>query len=67
MEGLGKNFAYSLSYVNPGHFSSHHRDGTAANLWLRTNQIHKQLSLGVGAGPIFYYDTVSTTDRENDP
>jgi hypothetical protein len=58
MEGLGEHFAYSLSYVNQGHFIAHHRDGTAANLWLRTNQIHEQLSLGVGAGPIFYYDTV---------
>jgi hypothetical protein len=58
MEGLGENFAYSLSYVNQGHFISHHRDGTAASLWLRTNQMDGQLSLGVGAGPIFYYDTV---------
>lgn len=44
--------------MNQRHFIAHHRDGTAANLWIRTNQIHKQLSLGVGAGPIFYYDTV---------
>jgi hypothetical protein len=58
MEGLGENFAYSLSYVNQGHFISHHRDGTAASLWLRTNQMDGQLSLGVGAGPIFYYDTI---------
>lgn len=58
MEGLGEHFAYSLSYVNQGHFIAHHRDGTAANFWLRTNQIHKQLILGVGVGPIFYYDTI---------
>lgn len=58
MEGLGEHFAYSLSYVNQGHFISHHRDGTAASLWLRTNKINKQLILGVGAGPIFYFDTV---------
>jgi len=57
MEGLGEHFAYSLSYVNQGHFISHHRDGNAANLWLRTNMIDKQLILGIGAGPIFYYDT----------
>ena len=58
MEGLGEHFAYSLSYVNQGHFIAHHRDGTAANLWLRTSTMNRQLSLGVGAGPIFYYDTV---------
>jgi hypothetical protein len=58
MEGLGEHFAYSLSYVNQGHFISHHRDGTAATLWFRTNQMDGQLSLGAGAGPIFYYDTI---------
>ena len=58
MEGLGENFAYTISYVNQGHFISHHRDGTAVALWLRTNQIHRQLTLGVGAGPMFYYDTL---------
>ncbi len=57
MEGLNENFAYSLSYVNQGHFISHHRDGTAAALWFRTNRVHRQLSLGIGAGPMFYYDT----------
>ena len=58
MEGLGEHFAYSLSYVNQGHFISHHRDGTAANLWVRTNAYNRQLSLALGAGPMFYYDTV---------
>ena len=62
MEGFGENFAYSISYVNQGHFISHHRDGTAANLWLRTNQMDGQLSLGVGAGPLFYYDTERSPD-----
>jgi hypothetical protein len=57
MEGLGENFAYTLSYVNQGHFITHHRDGTAAALWFRTNRVHRQLSLGVGAGPMFYFDT----------
>lgn len=62
MEGLGEHFAYSLAYVNQGHFISHHRDGTAANLWLRTSQMDGQLTLGIGAGPIFYYDTVRPPD-----
>jgi hypothetical protein len=58
MEGLGEDFAFSLAYLNQGHFSTHRRDGTAASLWLRTNEFHPQLSLAVGAGPFFYYDTV---------
>lgn len=57
MEGLGDHFAYSLSYLNQGHFISHHRDGNAANLWVRTNLFDRQLSLGLGIGGLFYYDT----------
>ena len=62
MEGLGEHFAYSLSYLNQGHFISHHRDGNAANLWVRTNLLDRQLSLGVGAGGVFYYDTQSSVN-----
>jgi len=62
MEGLGEHFAYSLSYLNQGHFISHHRDANAANLWLRTNLFDKHLSLGVGAGGLFYYDTIRPAD-----
>ena len=62
MEGLGDHFAYSLSYVNQGHFISHHRDGHAANLWVRTNLFDRQLSLGAGVGGIFYYDTIHPAD-----
>lgn len=58
MEGLGEHFAYSMSYVNQGHFTSHHRDGMAANLWVRTNEYNRQLSLALGVGPMFYFDTV---------
>jgi hypothetical protein len=59
MQGLNENLAYSLSYLNQGHFNGHHRDGNAANLWLRTNLLDKKLSLGVGVGGLFYYDTES--------
>ncbi|GFO55029.1 hypothetical protein GMSM_20360 [Geomonas sp. Red276] len=58
MEGLGNHLAYSLSYVNQGHFIEHHRDGYAASLWGRTNLVGKRLSLGVGVGPLFYFDTI---------
>jgi hypothetical protein len=58
MEGLGDHLAYSLSYVNQGHFISHHRDGYAANLWARTNLMEKRLSLGIGVGGLFYFDTI---------
>lgn len=58
MEGLGDHFAYSLSYLNQGHFLAHHRDGNAANIWIRTNLLDKQLSLAAGVGGLYYYNTV---------
>ena len=61
MEGLGEHLAYSLSYLNQGHFTEHHRDAHAANLWLRTNLFDRHLSLGVGGGGLFYYDTSHPT------
>jgi hypothetical protein len=62
MEGLGEHFAYSLAYLNQGHFIAHHRDANAASLWLRSNLFNRHLSLGVGAGGLFYYDTFRPTD-----
>jgi hypothetical protein len=62
MEGLGEHFAYSIAYLNQGHFISHHRDANAASLWARTNLMDKHLSLGIGAGGLFYYDTIKPTD-----
>ena len=62
MEGLGEHFAYSLSYLNQGHFISHHRDANTATFWLRTNLLEKRLSLGLGAGGLFYYDTIKPVD-----
>lgn len=58
MEGLGDHLAYSLAYVNQGHFIEHHRDGYAANLWARTNLLDKRLSLGAGVGGLYYFDTI---------
>jgi hypothetical protein len=58
MEGLGEHLAYSLSYVNQGHFIEHHRDGYSGSLWARTNVLDKHLSLGVGVGGLYYFDTI---------
>jgi hypothetical protein len=62
MEGLGDHLAYSLAYVNQGHFIEHHRDGYAASLWARTNLLDKRLSLGAGVGGLFYFDTIRPAD-----
>lgn len=62
MEGLGEHLAYSLSYVNQGHFFEHHRDAHAATLWFRENLLDRRLSLGIGGGGLFYYDTIRPSD-----
>lgn len=62
MEGLGDHLAYSLAYVNQGHFIEHHRDGYASSLWARANLLDKHLSLGVGLGGLYYFDTISPAD-----
>jgi hypothetical protein len=56
-EGFGEHFAYSITYLNEGHVTNHHRDGHAVQLWLRSNMLDRRLSLSAGIGPFFYYDT----------
>jgi len=47
-----------LTYLNEGHLPDHHRDGVAAQLWLEGAPAASRFSLGVGAGPYRYFDTV---------
>ncbi len=59
-DSLYKNFAWSVSYLNEGHFSDHHRDGAALQLWGRIKPFNGRFFVEGGAGPYFYFDT---TDR----
>jgi len=58
IEGLGENFGLGVSYLNEGHVPGHHRDGTTARLWARTNLLDRKLSLAASLGPYYYYDTL---------
>ena len=58
-EELGEHFSYTVSYLNEGHFPTHHRDGEAAQLRMRTSLLDRRLVLTAGGGPYFYYDTVA--------
>jgi hypothetical protein len=51
-------FAASLAYLNDGHFPGHNRDGVTAEAWLPINLWNDHVTLSVGAGPFYYYDTV---------
>jgi len=66
LERLGDMFGLSIAYLNEGHFSDHHRDGVAGQLWVSRDVLNQQLSISAGIGPYFYCDTTSdATDYMN--
>jgi hypothetical protein len=52
-----ENFAASIAYINEGHLRAHHRDGTAGEAWVRLPLFDDHLSLSLGAGGYYYFDT----------
>ncbi len=64
-QGCGEHLAWSVGYLNEGHVPSHKRDGLDFQGWARLNVINRHLSLGLGAGPYLYWDTV-VGDRSAD-
>ncbi len=68
LEGLGKHFAYSLTYLNEGHLTTQHRDGGAFLIWGRTDFFDQHLALGAGVGPYYYFNTLQagTNSYNND-
>ena len=59
MLNLNKYFDASLSYLNEGHLSNHHRDGDSLQLWTHTDLFDKRISLALGAGPYYFYDSTT--------
>jgi hypothetical protein len=58
---LNKYFDASLSYLNEGHVPDHHRDGDSLQLWTHADLFDSRLSLAIGAGPYYFYDSTSET------
>ncbi|HEV7815751.1 MAG TPA: hypothetical protein VGP06_11715, partial [Janthinobacterium sp.] len=54
---VGNYAALGLSYLNEGHPQGHHRDGIAAQAWLRTPPSAAGFSFGAGLGKYYYFDT----------
>jgi len=48
-------FGLGAAWINEGHLPNHHRDGLGGQLWLGTKVA--RMSLAVGAGPYYYFDT----------
>jgi hypothetical protein len=59
---FGDVLGISAAWINEGHLTGNHRDGPAAQVWLRTNAIDPALTLAAGIGPYAYFDTVPTAN-----
>src|ERR1700691_4824811 len=57
--------ATSLAYLNDGHFPGHHRDGVTGEVWLPVNFFSQHVTISVGGGPFYYYDTVAAANSNN--
>ncbi len=66
MEGFGDgSWAWSITKLNEGHDESHHRDGSAVQIWKRMGLLNgDRLVLAVGIGPQFYCDTTDSDHYE---
>ena len=60
---LTPSLSASITYLNEGHFSSHHRDGHAAQLWARTD-VGECLTLAAALGLYRYFDTAVAENRQ---
>lgn len=56
---LDEHFEASLSYLNEGHVPAHHRDGHAIQLWGKGDAFDDRVSLSIGIGPYYYFDTTN--------
>lgn len=52
-----RNLAASIAYINEGHVPGHHRDGTAVEVWGRWPFAQNRLSIALGVGAYYFYDT----------
>ncbi len=56
-QDLYRNFAGSIAYINEGHVTGHHRDGTAWQVWGRLPFNEDLLSVSLGLGGYYFFDT----------
>src|SRR5436189_289973 len=57
-----QNFAASIGYLNEGHITSHHRDGTVWQAWARLPLAASRFEFSLGGGVYYYYDTQYAPD-----
>lgn len=60
---LGRDFAWSLAWINEGHEEEHHRDGVAGQVWYNLPLHSEVLALSIGVGGYHYFDTELLPDN----
>ena len=63
-QDLYRDFAGSIAYINEGHVPGHHRDGTAWQAWGRLPLFQDRLSIAVGLGAYYFFDTQPLPDGD---
>ncbi len=56
-QDLFKYVAGSITYLNEGHLTGHHRDGNAWEVWGNVPFWNDRVALSLGAGAYYFYDT----------
>jgi hypothetical protein len=56
-QDIYRNLAGSIAYINEGHIPGHHRDGTAWEMWGRLPLFQNRVSIALGLGAYYFYDT----------
>ncbi|HWA09994.1 MAG TPA: hypothetical protein VG838_11135 [Opitutaceae bacterium] len=55
----------SVGWINEGHITGHHRDGTAGELWLDVPLFKGRYAIAAGAGAYYYFDTQPAGPRDS--
>ena len=63
-EDLSEHFAYSVSWLNEGRLTGHHRDGPTCQLWGQTRLLNDSLTFSAGLGPYLFFDTQQSGDPQ---
>jgi hypothetical protein len=56
-QALGKNAFITLGWLNQGHQENNYSDGLTTQIWARANLFEARMSLALGIGPYFFFDT----------
>ena len=61
-QAFAPRWSWSVTYLNEGHPTGHHRDGIAAQAWYRTWFLDRRLWASIGVGAYRSYDTDAGPD-----